>query len=435
MKRPTLDIVTMGCYKNLVDTERLLAQCDAAGLKARHNPPEGVVPSETVVINTCGFIQDAKEESIDTILRYIRSRNLQGLPRRIYVMGCLSQRYARDLPGALPEVDGWYGKFDWGKILDDISETVPTAPKEPWKRRLTGPRHRAYLKISEGCNRRCAFCAIPLITGPMRSRPMEEILDEARWLVSEGVKEINVIAQDLSAYGTDLYGHQALAELVDKMADIEGLRWIRLHYFYPAGFPEDILDVMARRPNVCRYIDIALQHIDDGVLSNMRRHITAEETRALIARMRQRVPGVHLRTTVMTGFPGEDEDAFLRLKDFVKETRFERLGGFAYSEEEGTWGATKYVDDIPLEVKQRRLDEIMALQEAISLEVNEAKVGQLLRVIIDGENEDYYIGRSEWDSPEVDPEILVEKTRKLTVGEFYDVTITEAMPYELIARP
>lgn len=433
----TIDVVSMGCFKNLVDSERLLARLDAAGLKARHNPDEELEPRQYVVINTCGFIQDAKQESIDMILRYAQSKRLTGRPERLYVMGCLSERYRQELPEALPEVDGWYGKYDWDAILDDIN-AHPSRDVAGYERRLTTLPHYAYVKISEGCNRCCAFCAIPLITGPMHSCPIDEIIAEVHSLVSKGVKEFNVIAQDLSGYGTDIYPkgeHSPLYRLIDEMSKVEGVSWIRLHYFYPAGFPYDVLDLMATRPNVCRYIDIALQHIDDGVLSNMRRHITAEQTNQLIGTIRDRVPGVHIRTTVMTGFPGETPEAFDRLLQWVKDTRFERLGGFTYSEEDDTYGAKHLDDNIPQEVKQPRLDRIMETQEDIALSINEAKVGQEIRVIVDREEPEYYICRSEFDSPEVDPEILVHKTRPMKIGEFYTVRITEAMPYELIAQP
>ena len=350
--------------------------------------------------------------------------------KHLFVMGCLSERYFADLKMEIPEVDKFYGKFNWNELIDDLKLTYP--PTKPFERHLTTPRHYAYLKISEGCNRFCAFCAIPLITGRHTSVPMEQLEEEARMLVSKGVKELNVIAQDLSSYGTDIYGRMALPELVERLAAIEGVEWIRLHYAYPTQFPYEILPVMARHSNVCSYLDIALQHISDKVLANMRRHITKEQTLELLARLRREVPGIHIRTTLMVGFPGEGEAEFEELKDFVRTARFDRMGAFAYCEEDDTYAAKNYADDTPQDVKEARLAEIMEIQEQIALELNEAKVGSRLRVIVDREDSDYYVGRTEYDSPEVDPEVLVEKTTKLTPGEFYNVRITGAMPFELI---
>lgn len=393
-----------------------------------HQAP--VKRGDTVIINTCGFIGDAKEESINTILEYLQGKQ-SGLVDKVYVMGCLSQRYKGDLESELPEVDGWYGKFDFTAIVTDLTKSP--ALVHPYERTLTTPGHHAYLKIAEGCNRFCAFCAIPLITGRYKSRPENEIVDEVKMLVDHGVKEFNVIAQDLSSYGLDTTGQMRLPELIDKIADVQGVEWIRLHYAYPAQFPMAIMDVMATRDNVCKYLDIALQHSSDKVLANMRRHITGDETRALIAEMRRRVPGLHLRTTLMTGFPGEGEHEFDELMQFTREMRFERMGAFAYCEEDDTYAATHYTDSIPQETKQERLDALMALQEGISLEIQQEKVGSTQRVIIDRDEDDYYVGRTQWDSPEVDPEVLVRKTTKMKPGEFIYAHIDEAMPFELIA--
>ncbi len=404
-----------------------------SGFDAVHDANPADCRGYAAVINTCGFIGDAKEESINMILEALQARDA-GLLSKVYVMGCLSERYRKDLEKELPEVDGWYGKFDWNAIVRDLAKAFPATA--PWDRVLTTPRHHAYLKIAEGCNRFCAFCAIPLITGRYKSRPEEEILQEVRELVSRGVKEFNVIAQDLSAYGSDLAGGGLrLAGLIDSMAQIPGVEWIRLHYAYPAQFPYDILPVMARHDNVCKYLDIALQHIADPVLANMRRHITAAETEELLNRIRREVPGIHIRTTLMVGFPGEGEAEFGQLMDFVRRQRFERMGAFAYCEEDDTYAAKNFEDSIPQEVKQQRLDRLMELQEEISMEIQQSKVGSIQRVIIDGENSDYYIGRTQFDSPEVDPEVLIEKTSKMCKGEFYNVEITDAMPFELIARP
>ncbi|MDE6239602.1 MAG: 30S ribosomal protein S12 methylthiotransferase RimO, partial [Muribaculaceae bacterium] len=350
----------------------------------------------------------------------------------IYVMGCLSQRYREDLIAELPEVDGWYGKFDWVDLASDLTKKHPSTAI--WDRRITTPKHHAYIKIAEGCNRFCSFCAIPLITGRFKSRPVDEILDEVTDLVERGVKEFNVIAQDLSSYGTDLYGRHALAELIDRMSMIPGVEWIRLHYAYPADFPWDVLDVMNKRPNVCKYLDVALQHCNDKVLSNMRRHIDKQGTVDFLKRVREKVPGIHLRTTLMVGFPGEDIEAFEELKQFVSEQRFERMGAFAYCEEDDTYGAKNFTDDISDDIKEERLSEIMAIQEEISLEHNTAKVGQRMRAIVDSETPEHYIGRTEFDSPEVDPEVLIEKATPLSKGEFVEVEITGAMPFELLAK-
>jgi ribosomal protein S12 methylthiotransferase len=404
---------------------------DSAGYKATFD--EDGFKGGSVVINTCGFIGDAKEESVNMIIEAINAKN-EGLVDKVFVMGCLAERYSQELPAELPEVDGWYGKFDWTKIINDLSVTVPD-DVPAWERILSTPSHHAYVKIAEGCNRFCAFCAIPLITGRYQSRPIEEILDEVTSLVARGVSEFNILAQDLSYYGHDIYGKSALAELIDRMAGLQGVHRIRLHYAYPADFPYDVLPVMARHKNVCKYLDIALQHISDKVLDNMRRHINGEETRQLLARIRKEVPGIHIRTTLMVGFPGEGEAEFEELKDFVREQRFERMGAFAYCEEEDTYAARHFEDSIPEDVKQERLDEIMAIQEEIALESNRSKVGKTLEVVIDSENDEYYVGRTEFDSPEVDPEVLITKTKKLKIGEYYNVQITSAETFELFGIP
>ena len=430
MRKNKIDIISLGCSKNLVDSERLMRQFQAAGYRVAHNPDR--IDGETVVVNTCGFIADAQQESIDTILQLGEAKR-QGRIRNLFVMGCLSERFRADLMEALPEVDRLYGKFDWKGMLHDLGHAY--RDDLDYERCLTTPPHYCYLKISEGCNRFCAFCAIPLITGRHTSVPIDDLLVEVSHLAASGVKEFNVIAQDLSSYGIDLEGHMMLPELIDCMSEIDGVEWIRLHYAYPTQFPYDILPVMASRDNVCTYLDIALQHISDKVLTNMRRHISRQETLDLLARLRREVPGIHLRTTLMVGFPGEGEREFEELMDFTREARFERMGAFAYSEEAGTWAAEHLHDDIPAEVKQERLERLMALQEEISLDIQEQKVGKTLRVIVDREEDDYYIGRTQWDSPEVDPEVLITKDKPLTIGEFAQVHVTQALPFELIASP
>ncbi len=431
MRKNKIDIISLGCSKNLVDSEHLMRQFAANGYTLEHNPTK--VNGEIVVVNTCGFIQDAQQESIEMILQLVDLKR-QGKIRKLFVMGCLAERFLAELQNEpeLAEVDHFYGKFSWKQILADLGKAYNDDIAN--ERVLTTPQHYAYIKISEGCNRFCAFCAIPLITGRHTSVPMPDIISEVKSLVSQGVKEFNIIAQDLSSYGMDLYGEMRLPQLIESLAQIPGVEWIRLHYAYPAQFPYEILPVMARHSNVCRYLDVALQHIADPVLTNMRRHITRSQTLQFIERVRREVPGIHLRTTLMVGFPGEGEKEFEELKAFVEEARFERMGAFAYSQEEGTYAAEHFADDIPADVKQSRLDEIMELQEQISLEVNEEKVGSTMRVIIDSEDEEYYVGRTEFDSPEVDPEVLIAKNQPLKIGEFYDVTITEALPYELIAE-
>ena len=429
MRQKRINFISLGCSKNLVDSERLMKLFEDAGYKVVHeSSPE---KHDVIVINTCGFIGDAKEESINTMLEFLEDKR-KGKIDRVYVMGCLSQRYLEELKAELPDVDGWYGKFDFTKIIEQ--ETEHPLKSSGYDRIITTPSHYTYLKIAEGCNRFCAFCAIPLITGRYKSRPVEEIVAEVNTLVSRGVKEFNVIAQDLSSYGVDIYGEMRLPQLIETLAQVPGVESIRLHYAYPAQFPDEILDVMARYPNVCNYLDIALQHISDNVLTNMRRHITGQQTRELITKIRAKVPSIHLRTTLMVGFPGEGEKEFQELLDFVKDSRFERMGAFAYCEEEDTFAANNFEDTIPEDVKQERLDRLMKLQEEISLEIQEEKIGQILKVIIDRKEEDYYVGRTEWDSPEVDPEVLVKSDSGLKIGEFYNVRIKEALPFELIAE-
>ena len=400
---------------------------EANGYLCTHDSedPQG----DIVVVNTCGFINDAKEESINTILEFAQAKT-EGRIEKLFVMGCLSERYLADLEKEIPEVDGWYGKFNYKQLLKDL-EGAETQVCEG-KRHVTTPRHYAYLKISEGCDRHCAYCAIPLITGRHQSRPMDDILDEVRQLVADGTKEFNVIAQELTYYGVDIDGKQHIAELIEKMADIPGVEWIRLHYAYPAHFPWDLLRVMREKQNVCKYLDIALQHISDNMLSRMQRHVTKEETYELIRKMREEVPGIHIRTTLMVGFPGETETDFEELKAFVKWARFERMGAFAYSEEEGTYSEQHYDDDVAEDVKQARLDKIMRIQQNISAELEAEKVGQTLKVIIDRQEGDYYVGRTEFCSPEVDPEVLIPaEEKKLKIGEFYDVRITDSEEFDL----
>ena len=427
MKKNQIDIVTMGCSKNLVDSETLMKLFEENGYHCVHDPkrPQG----EIAVINTCGFIEDAKQESIDTILEFIQAKE-EGRLRKLYVMGCLSQRYQKELEAEMPEVDKFYGKFNYKELLKELGKA--DVPACSGTRHLTTPHHYAYIKISEGCNRRCAYCAIPIITGKHVSRPMDEILDEVRQLVADGVKEFQIIAQELTYYGVDLDGKHHITELISRMADIPGVKWIRLHYAYPNQFPLDLLDVMREKPNVCKYLDIALQHISDNMLNRMHRHVSKQETIDLLKTIRERVPGIHIRTTLMVGFPGETQEDFHELLEFVRTQRFERMGAFAYSEEEGTYSANNYEDDVPAEVKQRRLDELMILQQEISAEVEAEKVGKILKVIIDRKEGDYYIGRTEFCSPEVDPEALIKAGEKrLRVGCFYNVKITQSEEFDL----
>ncbi|MBQ4210087.1 MAG: 30S ribosomal protein S12 methylthiotransferase RimO [Prevotella sp.] len=427
MKKNQVDIITMGCSKNLVDSELLMKQFEANGYHCVHDSknPQG----EIVVINTCGFIQDAKQESINAILEFAQAKD-EGKLKHLYVMGCLSQRYQKELEAEIPQVDKFYGKFNYKQLLTDLGKAVDESCIG--KRHLTTPHHYAYLKISEGCDRHCAYCSIPIITGKHVSRPMEEILDEVRDLVAQGVKEFQVIAQELTYYGVDIDGKRHIAELIREMADIKGVKWIRLHYAYPNQFPMDLLDVMREKDNVCKYIDIALQHISDHLLDKMHRHVTKEETIQLIRQIRERVPGIHLRTTFMVGFPGETDEDFQELMDFVRWARFERMGAFAYSEEDGTYSALNYQDDIPESVKEERLGKLMALQQEISAEIEAEKVGKTLPVIIDRKEGDYYIGRTEYCSPEVDPEVLIKaSTKRLRVGEFYQVRIIDSEEFDI----
>lgn len=437
MKKNRIDFITMGCSKNLVDSEKLMRKFADEGYDCVHDPkrPQG----EIAVINTCGFIESAKEESINTILEFVE-RKKRGRLQKLYVMGCLSQRYREELEKEIPEVDKFYGKFDYNQLLSDLGPirsniAVDSSIASQRSSRLqTTPKHYAYIKIAEGCDRHCAYCAIPLITGKHHSRPMEDVLAEVRDLVAQGVKEFQVIEQELTYYGVDIYGRTKIAELISQMADIEGVEWIRLHYAYPNQFPLELLDVMREKPNVCKYLDIALQHISDHMLQLMHRLVTKEETIALIHTIRERVPGINIRTTLMVGFPGETEEEFEELMDFVREERFERMGAFAYSEEEGTYSAEHYADDVPAEVKQERLDRLMALQEEISADVEAAKVGTTMKVIVDRMEGDYYVARSEFCSPEVDPEVLIPANeRRLIVGNFYDVLITGSDDYDLFA--
>ena len=423
----TIDFISLGCSKNLVDSEMLMGLMEANGYQCTHDSddPQG----EIVVVNTCGFINDAKEESINTILEFAQAKT-EGRIEKLFVMGCLSERYLAELEAEIPEVDGWYGKFNYKQLLEDIyGKTGKSGLCAP--RHLTTPRHYAYIKISEGCDRHCAYCAIPLITGKHQSRPMDEILDEVRQLVKGGTKEFQIIAQELTYYGVDIDGKQHIAELVSKMADIEGVEWIRLHYAYPTHFPWELLDVIRSRNNVCKYLDIALQHISDSMLERMKRHVTKEETYELIKRIRHEVPGIHLRTTLMVGFPGETDEDFKELVEFTKWARFERMGAFAYSEEEGTYSGDNYEDDVPEEIKQARLDKLMRVQQNISAEIEAAKIGQTLKTIIDRQEGEWYVGRTEYCSPEVDPEVLIPTSEGLKIGQFYDVLITDAEEFDL----
>lgn len=430
MKRNTIDIITLGCSKNLVDSEKLMRQLEANGYKVTHDSPNP--QGEIAVINTCGFIGDAKEESINVILEFCQAKE-EGRLKKLYVMGCLSERYLKELEGEIPQVDKFYGKFNWKELLQDLGKAYQH--EISIERTLTTPKHYAYLKISEGCDRKCSYCAIPIITGKHISRPMEEIIDEVKMLVAEGVKEFQIIAQELTYYGVDLYKTQKLPELIEKMAQIPGVEWIRLHYAYPAHFPEELFRVMRENDNVCKYMDIALQHISDNMLTRMRRHVTKEETYNLIEKFRKEVPGIHLRTTLMVGHPGETQEDFEELKEFVRKARFDRMGAFAYSEEEGTYAAQTYEDSIPQEVKQKRLDKLMAIQQEISAELNHLKIGQQLKVIIDRKEGEYYIGRSQFDSPEVDPEVLIKaENKRLSIGHFYQVLITEADEFDLYGQ-
>ena len=428
-KKETVDIITMGCSKNLVDSETLIGLFEANGYHCTHDSdnPKG----DIVVINTCGFIQDAKQESINTILEFAQAKD-EGRIRKLFVMGCLSERYMKELGEEIPQVDKYYGKFNFRQLISDLKgeETIVCDAN----RRITTPRHYAYIKISEGCDRHCAYCAIPIITGRHVSRTQDEILEEVRQLVKEGTTEFQIIAQELTYYGVDIDGKRQIAQLIDRMAHIEGVKWIRLHYAYPTQFPMELLDVIRENDNVCKYLDIALQHVSDKMLKRMHRNVTKEETYQLVNTIRDRVPGIHLRTTLMVGFPGESEDDFNELVDFARWARFERMGAFAYSEEEGTYSADHYDDDVDEETKQRRLDKLMRIQQSISGEIEGAKVGTELTVVIDRIEGEYYIGRSEFSSPEVDPEVLIRiDNHPLTIGEYYTVHVDDSDDFDLYA--
>lgn len=429
MRKNKVDIITLGCSKNLVDSEQLMRQFAANGYKIEHDPHK--INGEIVVVNTCGFIGDAQAESIEMILDLGEAKK-QGKIGKLFVMGCLSERFMNDLVQELPEVDKFYGKFNWKELITDLGKSYHSELAH--ERILTTPKHYAYLKIGEGCNRTCSYCSIPIITGAYQSRPMEELEQEVRSLVKQGVKEFQFIAQDLTFYGVDLYKKMMLPELVERISDIPGVEWIRLHYGYPTHFPMDLLRVMRERDNVCKYMDIALQHISDNMLKLMRRNISKEQTYDLIRRMREEVPGIHLRTTLMVGHPGETDQDYQELVDFTKEIRFERMGAFAYSHEEGTYAFKNYKDEIPEDVKQDRLDYLMRIQERISADVNNSKIGNTYKVILDREEDDFYIGRTEYDSPEVDPEVLITKDRELVSGNFYNVEIEDAQPFEIYGK-
>ena len=429
MRKNKVDIITLGCSKNLVDSEQLMRQFAANGYKIEHDPHK--INGEIVVVNTCGFIGDAQAESIEMILDLGEAKK-QGKIGKLFVMGCLSERFMNDLVQELPEVDKFYGKFNWKELITDLGKSYHSELAH--ERILTTPKHYAYLKIGEGCNRTCSYCSIPIITGAYQSRPMEELEQEVRSLVKQGVKEFQFTAQDLTFYGVDLYKKMMLPELVERISDIPGVEWIRLHYGYPTHFPMDLLRVMRERDNVCKYMDIALQHISDNMLKLMRRNISKEQTYDLIRRMREEVPGIHLRTTLMVGHPGETDQDYQELVDFTKEIRFERMGAFAYSHEEGTYAFKNYKDEIPEDVKQDRLDYLMRIQERISADVNNSKIGNTYKVILDREEDDFYIGRTEYDSPEVDPEVLITKDRELVPGNFYNVEIEDAQPFEIYGK-
>lgn len=430
MRKNTIDIITLGCSKNLVDSERLIRQLELSGYTVRHDPE--TVQAEIVVVNTCGFIADAKEESINMILELCEAKQA-GHIREIYVMGCLSERYFEELGREIPEVDRFYGKFNWTDLLHHLGKSFDHAHE--YDRHLTTPRHYAYVKIAEGCDRQCAYCSIPLITGTHKSRPMEEIVSEVQLLVAQGVREFQIIAQEITFYGIDNYGRQMIAELVRRISDVKGVKWIRLHYAYPTHFPWELLSVMRERSNVCKYLDVALQHISTPVLTNMQRHITKEETYQFIERLRREVPGICLRTTLMVGFPGEGEAEFEELLEFVRWARFDRMGAFAYSEEDGTPAARNFRDEVPPEVKQQRLDRLMAVQQDISAEVQASRIGQVLKVIIDRREGEYYVGRTQFDSPEVDPEVLIPVADgQLRKGSFYDIKIVDADDFDLYGK-
>ena len=432
MRKNQVDVITLGCSKNLVDSEQLIRQFLANGYVVHHN--SGAVNGEIVVLNTCGFIGDAQEESINMILKMVEAKKT-GRIGQVYVMGCLTERFMDELKAEIPEVDGYYGKFNWKNLLTDLGKAYHNDPLGG-NRSITTPAHYAYMKISEGCNRSCSYCAIPIITGKHKSRPMEDLVTEAQSLVASGVKEIQLIAQDLTFYGLDIYKKNSLAELLQRLSDVQGLEWLRLHYAYPADFPREILSVMRERENICNYLDIALQHISDPMLRAMRRRVTKSETYDLLRYMREEVPGIHLRTTLMTGHPGETEQDFEELLQFVRDIRFDRMGAFVYSHETGTYAHETYADDIPLEVKQERMDRLMSTQEEIAAELNVAKIGRTFKTLIDRNEEEYFVGRTEYDSPEVDQEVLISKqdAPNLQVGNFYPVEITSADTFDLYGQ-
>ncbi len=430
MIKNQIDLITLGCSKNLVDTEHLMRQLQAVGYAVKHDAEKA--NGEIVVINTCGFIGDAKEESIDMILQFAQKKSKKKI-KKLFVMGCLSERYLKELSVEIPEVDKFYGKFNYNELIKDLGKEFHSDLS--LQRNITTPSHYSYVKIAEGCNRTCSYCAIPLITGKYQSRPMEDIEEEIKWLVSQGVKEFQLIAQDLSYYGFDRYKGLKLAELTNRLADIKGVEWLRLHYLYPAGFPTDLFKVMRERENVCNYLDIALQHISDNMLKKMRRGVSSQQTYELVKMLRCEVPDIHIRTTLLLGHPGETEDDVEELKTFIREMRFERLGAFAYSDEDGTYSNLHYDDNIPYEIKQQRVSEIMKIQQQISLEINQQKIGKSFKIIVDSLDDDYYIARSEYDSPEVDTEILINRADgELLIGEFYTAKIIGAEEFDLYAQ-
>ena len=422
-------VITLGCSNNLVDSELLVRQFVANGYTVEHDPenPRG----EIAVINTCGFIGDAKEESVNMILEFAELKKANKL-KKLFVMGCLSERYMKELQEEIPEVDKFYGKFGWKGLVTDLGKSYYKDLE--YERSLSTPPHYAYVKISEGCDRTCSYCSIPIMTGRHKSRSIESIVQEVRHLTEQGVREFQFIAQDLTYYGVDIYKTMKLPELIEQVAQVKGAEWIRLHYAYPAHFPTELLRVIREHDNVCNYLDIALQHISDNMLVKMRRNISKQQTIDLIAKFREEVPGIHLRTTMMVGHPGETERDFEELLDFVKQTRFERLGAFPYSHEEDTYCDNNYQDDISFSVKQERMNRLMEVQETIAMELNEAKIGQTLKVIIDREDPEFYVGRTEFDSPEVDGEVLINKDKALNVGEFYNVKIDSALPFDMMGH-
>ncbi|WP_072998477.1 30S ribosomal protein S12 methylthiotransferase RimO [Mariniphaga anaerophila] len=429
MEKKRVNVVTMGCSKNLVDSEVLLNQLERGKFEVVHDSNE--TGFDAVFVNTCGFIHDAKQESIDMILDYVDAKK-RGDIGKLYVMGCLSERYQKELEQEIPEVDRYFGKFDLKAMVDELKVTYQ--PEHIYERKITTPSHYAYLKIAEGCNRSCAFCAIPMMTGRHKSRPIESLVKEAQYLAKKGTREILLIAQELSYYGIDLYGKNRLPELIERISEIEGIEWIRLHYLYPTKFPYEILPVMRDNPKVCKYLDMPLQHISNPVLKNMLRHVTREETEALIHRIKEEVPGVILRTTMLVGFPGETEADFQELKQFIIDTKFERLGVFPYSNEENTYAAKKFEDDVPEEIKQARADEIMETQQQISAELNRQKIGRVFKVIIDRKEDDYFVGRTEYDSPEVDGEVYISSSSELEKGNFYQIKVTASGDYDLFGE-